>query len=202
MRNLQWFIISLSLTACANHQLKYQKVPQMPPPPTTASLEQNQNKTYLALDLPYAPFESLRRQVESAQKIVLKNRGEAHITVLTPPEFKRLEKKISMKEINELAQQLKLQESPYRPLCVGKGKGPSAPDLGETYFVVMEAEKLFEIRQKILALYVAKGGNAKDFDPEVFYPHVTLGFTQRDLHLEDGVIKDASACVYSLSVSE
>ena len=35
-----------------------------------------------------------------------------------------------------------------------------------------------------------------------FYPHITLGFTKRDLHFEDGVRKDKSTCVADLNLAD
>ncbi len=156
------------------------------------------SKSYLSLDLPYPPFEKIRLDLEKSQKLTLKSRGEAHITVLTPPEVKALADKLTWKEIQGLAHQLKIQESPYKLLCVGKGVHKTKPAEGETYYVVVESERLFEIRRKIQALYVGKGGDPKNFNPEKFYPHVTLGFVKRDLHLEDGVLKNTDTCLYSL----
>lgn len=162
--------------------------------PTTAFA----GKSYLSLDLLYKPFEKIRLDLEKSKKITLKNRGEAHITVLTPPEVKAMSDKLTFKEIKELAHNLKLQESPYKLLCVGKGVHKTKPDEGETYYVVIESERLFEIRRKIQALYTSKGGDPTNFNPEKFYPHVTLGFVKRDLHLEDGVFKNTDTCLYSL----
>ena len=42
---------------------------------------------YLAMNLPFAPMVNLFQQVEAAEKLTLKNRGEAHITVVTPVEY-------------------------------------------------------------------------------------------------------------------
>lgn len=156
------------------------------------------SKSYLSLDLPYPPFEKIRQNLEKSQKIHLKNRGEAHITVLTPPEVKALADKITWKEIQDLAHQLKLQESPYKLLCVGKGVHKTKPEEGATYYVVVESERLFEVRRKIQTLYLSKGGDPKIFNPERFYPHITLGFVKRDLHFEDGVLKNAETCLYYL----
>lgn len=156
-------------------------------------------KSYLALDLPYSPFEKIRKNIEGKLAITLKNRGEAHVTVITPPEYEKMKRKISMQEINALAEKMELQKSPYKLLCVGRGSIGDANKQKSTYYVVVESDRLFQIREAIKVLYVKKGGNTGDFNPETYYPHVTLGFTDSDLHYEDGVIKDASSCIYSLS---
>lgn len=155
-------------------------------------------KSYLSFKLPYLPFEKIRVELEKSKNLNLKHRGEAHITVVTPPEVKALANKMTLQEIKELAHQHKLQESPYKLICVGRGVHKQNPEVGETYYVVVESERLFEIRRKIQAVYISKGGDLKSFNPEIFYPHVTLGFKKRDLHLEDGVLKNSSTCIYSL----
>ncbi|MGZ3769458.1 MAG: hypothetical protein ACXVCP_00550 [Bdellovibrio sp.] len=163
---------------------------------------QKEINNYLALDLPFEAFEKLRKSVEAKEGFVLKHRGEAHITMISPPEFQKMQNKLSMKEIRSLADKMNLRQSPYKLVCVGKGILKDSGVLKSTYYAVVEANRLFEIRRAIQMLYLQKGGHAEDFNPDLYYPHVTLGFTDRDLHYEDGVIKDASSCVYSLNAKD
>jgi hypothetical protein len=93
---------------------------------------------------------------------------------------------------------MNLQGSHFRPLCVGKGSAKIKDQEHSTYFVVVDSENLFKIRKAVQDLYVSHGGKATDFNPDLFYPHVTLGYTERDLHYEDGVMKDATACIFAL----
>ena len=78
--------------------------------------------------------------------------------------------------------------------------GKGAKDLDganeKTYFVVVKSDGLLELRTKIQKAFVAAGGSAADFLPENFYPHITLGYTKRDLHYEEGIRKDDSSCKY------
>jgi hypothetical protein len=53
-----------------------------------------ENKSHLAMNIPYIPVESLRKEVEKRLGSDLKNRGEAHITVITPPEYERLKSRL------------------------------------------------------------------------------------------------------------
>ncbi|WP_413612173.1 hypothetical protein [Bdellovibrio sp. HCB-110] len=209
MRTFHWIIISLSLTACASTSpyalspLNYSEQDLKKTGRGIASVDhKKENKSYLAMELPYTAFEKLRNDVEKTQHVSLQHRGEAHITVITPPEYKKIQKKISMKEINALSEEMGLQKAPYKLLCVGKGSLKDHGKENSTYYVVVESDRLFQIRKAVQVLYTSKGGKAEDFNPEAFYPHVTLGFTQRDLHAEDGVIKDASSCIYSLRPNE
>lgn len=68
----------------------------------------------------------------------------------------------------------------------------------KTYFLVVGSPALLAIRKKISKLFVEKGGQAKDFVADNFFPHVTIGFTQRDLFESDGVVKDATSCILPL----
>ncbi len=204
-RTFHLALICLSLTACATSSpyklssLSYSEE-ELKPKATRgiASVEHKKEKSYLSLDLPYAAFEKMRVDVEKNQNVQLQHRGEAHITVISPVEFTKLKKKISMKEINALAEHMDMNKSSYHLLCVGKG----AVNEDATYYAVVESDRLFQIRKAVHVLYTQKGGKAEDFNPDLYYPHVTLGFTKKDLHLEDGVIKDASSCIYSLRPSE
>ncbi|QDK37840.1 2'-5' RNA ligase family protein [Bdellovibrio sp. NC01] len=159
-------------------------------------------KSYLAMNLPYSHYEQIRTSLEKKNGLHLINRGEAHITVVNPIEYTKLKKKISIKEIHDLAEKMNIQDAHYQKVCVGKGTAKVNHKDEETYFVVVHSDQLFEIRKAIQDLYVKRGGNASDFNAESFYPHVTLGYTKRDLHFEDGVVKDASSCMYTLQETD
>jgi hypothetical protein len=158
-------------------------------------------QSYLAMNLPALPFQALRLNLESylPPKEKLLHRDDAHITVVTPPEFEKILKKhMTIQEINDIAEKMGIQKTPYKPLCIGTGRVSIDGDEQRTYYVVMEASGLFKIRKAILDLYISRGGKAKDFDVDLFFPHVTLGYTKRDLHYEDGVVKDATSCKVTL----
>jgi 2'-5' RNA ligase len=157
-------------------------------------------KSYLAMNLQFDEFLGMRSELEKQINKQIKHRGEAHITVISPLEFDQiLSKKISIQEINKIAEEMQLQKSPFKKICLGKGTSLLEQQSEATYFVVVQSERLFQIRKMIHQLYQSKGGLASDFNPEAFYPHITIGFTKRDLHFEDGVIKDASSCEFNLS---
>jgi hypothetical protein len=60
-------------------------------------------------------------------------------------------------------------------LCINSGSAEIKGRVESTYFVVVSAPKIDQIRRK--------------YGFTTYFPHVTLGFTERDLHFEDGVIK-------------
>lgn len=148
--------------------------------------------TYLTMDLPFSPYERLRREIEKKTG-PLKHRGEAHITVITPPEFtKHLSPAgVTIEEIDFIAREMKIQSSRFRLVCVGKGELREM----QTFYAVAESEDLMNLRRKVAKLYLSKGGSPTGFLPENFYPHVTLGFTERDLHETDGILKDEKTCL-------
>jgi len=156
---------------------------------------------YLAQNVNYVPVKNLFNQLQQQSKRSLKNRGEAHITVLTPVEYNAAFKGwVSMEQINQLASNANIQQAGFIPLCVGRGEA-MIKDVSEyTYFVVITSNKLIELRQKLHRLLVESGGDGSLFEPSLFYPHITLGFTSRDLHLSDGVVKDQNSCYYSVVV--
>ena len=155
--------------------------------------------SYLALNLEFKPYNDLRLLLEKELGVTLIHRGEAHITVISPIEFDQvLSRKISIDKINTLALKLNLQKSGFRLHCVGRGEAKVNEKFEKTYYVVVESKDLFEIRKKIHSAFIQAGGDPKKFDPMNYYPHVTLGFTLKDLHYEDGIVKDAKSCIYPL----
>lgn len=159
--------------------------------------EEKPMKAYLAMNLPYAPYQALLEQVQKAEGVTLTNRGEAHITVVTPIEYdKVLKRHISIAEIHKIAEEAKIQDLEFTPACIGRGEKELNGKLEKTYFVVVDSSALIDLRGKIEEAYVKNGGKPQDFVPEKFMPHVTLGFTARDLHHEDGVAKNRNSCLY------
>lgn len=151
--------------------------------------------SYLAMAIPYSPIAELRENFSRESRFNLKDRGEAHITVITPPEFAILKSKLTMDDLLRLAESSKIQSTAFSPLCIGSGTKRQQSITMSTYYVVVEAPGLNEIRQKIAETFVARGGESEKFIATSFFPHITIGFDHRDLHFEDGVRKDTSTCI-------
>lgn len=166
-----------------------------------------EHEDYLAMPISYAPIAKVRKEFEERHQLSLKNRGEAHVTVLTPPEFKALQGKISIQEINEIAKKNSFSPADLSFLCLGRGElvDKELPEKKlETFFIVVKSEKLEKIRSEIEDLFKKRQEKLSSLDPvqkfsaSPYYPHITLGFTDRDLHESDGVIKDRRSCVLVL----
>ena len=146
---------------------------------------------YLSQKILYRPVRELRHELESFLDQELKHRGEAHITVITPPEYRDiLSEFMTMEEIRHLAHAFNLQSSPFHIACLGRGTYAEL----ETYFLLVESPRLLQFRQKIQTIYEQRGGVVGGFVAEHYFPHITIGFTQRDLHESDGVRKDPRTC--------
>lgn len=152
---------------------------------------------YLAQNISFQEIKSLKEKIENKIGKNLKNRGEAHITVITPPEYEVLKEKLSMTAIDELASIAEIQQIPFEVLCLGRGQYFNKNE-DETFFIVVKSQRLLELRKKIKDTFVKSGGDNFAFNPEVFFPHITVGYTNRDLHFQDGIVKDTSSCFIAL----
>lgn len=152
---------------------------------------------YLAMNLPFKPVEELFRQLNIRLRRPLLSRGEAHITVITPLEFWNILRPqgITMTEINQVAANFKIQNARFDILCLGQGTAKLEGKIESTFFIVVSSEDLLELRKQIQILFIRKGGSLAEFDPYNYYPHITVGYTKRDLHLHDGVAKDSKLCI-------
>ncbi len=157
-----------------------------------SALKPTSLKNYISLELPYKEYEVERLGLEKKWALTLKNRGEAHITLLTPPEYEKLKQKIPPVEIHQMAETFLKTKPQFEKICVGSGSVQLNNHLEKTYYVVVSSKDFLKFRESLTER--AQLSKA-EFDPAVFYPHVTLGFTLRDLHLEDGLKKDASTCL-------
>lgn len=157
---------------------------------------------YLAMNLPFAPANKLREQLEDTLRVQsLANRGEAHITVLTPPEYKVLQSgpnPVTHAQIQALADKHRIQDAKFDIVCLGKAHIP-----GEAaYYVVVKSTDLLELRRAVFELYKKQGGNTSLFDPDNFYGHITLGFLKNDLHDSNGVKKGKNSCLFDIAVTD
>lgn len=157
-------------------------------------------KNYFALDLKYSAYQEILAQL--VNKVgPLKNRSEAHITIISPPEFKILTNtktsKLTARKITETYVSFNKGVYSFKQLCIGSGEKTINKKKLKTYYIVLNSPDLFEFRREISRLSQLPKSK---FDPELFYPHITLGFTDKDLHLEDGVIKDVNSCIKDLNI--
>lgn len=151
----------------------------------------------LALNVQYKDIKALRKVISETIKRPLQflqswdPNGEAHVTTVTPPEFtNNLSKYVSQEKINQIARDLKIQESDMEILGIGSGKKKFGNETGETFFVIVKSQNLLKIRELIYLEYLKAGGPSKGFTPTNFYPHVTIGYTHSDIHENDGLLKD------------
>lgn len=93
--------------------------------------------------------------------------GEAHITVVTPPEFNVLkEAGITLDELNAIALDMDIQSLSFVLICLGREKVTKD---GKDYIVyqgIVDAPSLTNIRNAIFRRYASKGGNTALFDPQ------------------------------------
>ncbi|MBT3980658.1 MAG: hypothetical protein HOE90_04845 [Bacteriovoracaceae bacterium] len=148
----------------------------------------------LVMNINYTAVKKIRLALEKSTGSILKNRGEAHITVITPPEFQNsLGLILSSKEIHQLAKK-RIQDAKFSVICIGEGKAQIGAKWEKTYFLVVESNDLINLRHEIYSEYLQKGGDAKLFDPDQYHPHITIGFTKKDLHPHQGVVKNVTSC--------
>lgn len=157
--------------------------------------------TYLTMEVPYTPVKSLYKELSNRSNLPLITRGEAHITVITPPEYYgELKAYITMDEIDQIAKEMNIQKSQFNVKCLGSGALAIDGKEEKTFYIVVESQDLLNIRQRILDTIQARGGSPVLFKPERFFPHITVGFTKRDLHESDGIFKDVRTCVEKIDI--
>ncbi|MFT4924049.1 MAG: 2'-5' RNA ligase [Phenylobacterium sp.] len=160
---------------------------------------EGQFDSYLSMTVNYEPIKNLQQQLSKQYPRKLQSRGEAHITVITPPEYwDSLRHKMTMHDIDLIARALRIQAAEFTVLCLGKAKAKLGKHVEEAFYVVVESTVLLSIRKNVHALYIEKGGDPADFNPFAFYPHITVGFTERDLYIGDGAIKNVESCYADL----
>ena len=153
--------------------------------------------TTLAMNIPYEPIHQIRIQLSQTLGYQLhfftlwNLDGEAHVTVITPVEYDQVIKPyLSMERIEQISQKMKIQNSDLKILGLGRGQAIVNSEPQETFFIIIRSVNLLNIRNQIYQEYLNHGGPAEAWDPNHFYPHITVGFSLTDLHESQGVLKD------------
>lgn len=153
-------------------------------------------QTYIAYSLPYEKYHKIFNRLENKLSRKLQTRGEAHITIITPPEYEKLKLALTADQFKQLTHEFLLSKPLFKEVCIGEGINKAAPEM-KTYYIVIQSEQMLQFRQKLSD--IAKLPVAQ-FNPNEFYPHITLGFTDKDLHIQDGVVKSNTSCSKNLHV--
>lgn len=182
-------IITISNTIENNSELAF--VEHVGPP--------NSMQNALALNVEYGPIKHLREAISDKIGVRLdflkawRELGEAHVTVITPPEYRDiLRRHLSMEQINLIAREMDIQSADLRVLGIARAAKDIQSQIEESYFIIVDSYKLREVRHRVRKAFVKNGGDEGAFDPTWFFPHITIGFTKRDLHESDGVLKDVA----------
>lgn len=153
-----------------------------------ASCQSLKVKNYVTLDLEYPEYQQTLKKLDTFLGSKLRNRNEAHITVITPPEFNLITAaKIPPETIHQEWE--KWPQKTFKKLCLGEGIVTENKNIFKTYYLVVETNDLLNFRQYLKNKYVLA-----NFKADSYYPHITIGFTEKDLHFEQGVIKDQKSC--------
>lgn len=153
------------------------------------------SRAYVSLGVPFQPVNAVKKAIEERTGLTLTDRGEAHVTLVTPPELQALRSRLSGPQILAALGNGDLQSEALEIPCVGSGSKVTAQKTQTAYFLIVHSEGLFERRRHLEQAFQAAGGLPGRFEADHFYPHVTIGFTHVDLHEQDGVIKDDRACI-------
>jgi 2'-5' RNA ligase len=157
-------------------------------------------KRSLQMNIHFPAVKNFFRTLDSTLKGRLNkkdSRTEAHITVITPPEFdNKLAAYVTIEEIHQIALNNRIQDSRFSVVCLGQGKAKINGRAESTYYLVVQSNKLNKVREQVRDLFISRGGNNRDFSAATFYPHITVGYTLSDLHLgPHRVKKDINSCV-------
>ncbi|MCX7120905.1 MAG: hypothetical protein NTZ67_03920 [Gammaproteobacteria bacterium] len=155
------------------------------------------NVYWLGMNVDNNAISVIRKKFEAQHpELVLKNRADSHITLITPPEYQTILKPyLSPETIDNIAISAHIQRSHFKVICIGRGIAYDDNKQLQTYFLVVDSPDLIQVRKKIFNTYVKSGGDPSRFDPWHFMPHITIAYTDRDLFEHDGVYKQKNSCI-------
>jgi hypothetical protein len=152
----------------------------------------------------YKIVNKLKPQIEKYLGKELQDRGESHITVITPPEGKGWSYK-DAQGINGLISQEELhkkyfnsmQSKKFDVVCVGQRTNDSG---NQVFYLVVDSNDLMAIRREIQSELESRAkfaNNKPVFDALNYYPHITIGFIGGDVH---NVSKGPGTCIQDIDL--
>ena len=99
-------------------------------------------KNYVSLDLAYPYYKALLNKLELRKKLTLKNRGEAHITIISPPEYAILLTGIPRETLDNAASEFLKTTPCFEHLCLGVGELKTKVKSSQTYYLVISSAEL------------------------------------------------------------
>lgn len=157
------------------------------------------NQGALVRNIDFQSVHELVSQLNQIYGLKLADRGEAHITVITPPEYKsELAGFFSIEEIHAQFKN-RVQNTTFQIICVGERKGT---DGKHVFYLVIDSPDLIALRTELQNQAEArfKAQNkalAASFVAKRFWPHITIGFIQDDIH---GLSKGPETCINDLEL--
>jgi 2'-5' RNA ligase len=146
----------------------------------------------------YEAVNALIPQIETKYGVKLEDRGESHITVLTPPEaqgwFTKDKKGVNFLISTEELQfkySRTLQDTDFEIKCVGQLSNDEGKHVFYLVVTSKDIEKVREEIQEELEQRAKFTGKATQFDKNKYYPHITIGYVKGDIH---GPAKDKDTC--------
>ncbi|KAI7904555.1 uncharacterized protein BX663DRAFT_320855 [Cokeromyces recurvatus] len=126
------------------------------------------NSSWLAMNFDFQYVKPIFDFLNTTHKVPLLSRGEAHITVISPPEFTVLATAgVTIDDLNKIAISDTIQKSKVEIICIGKEDVVIENKNRIVYQIIVKSSDLIGIRKKIFQLYARKDGNTALFDPNV-----------------------------------
>ena len=158
----------------------------------------------LVKEVDFAAVNEVKRQLEKIYDIKLEDRGEAHITIITPPEFDGstdpqghgLHDAFTSDEIHKKYGEWSVF-SFFDIVCVGERK---SSDGRRVFYLVVDSLDLDALRGNLQKDYEKKmkdQGRPAVFKADRYWSHITIGFVGGDIH---GVSKGDETCVDDLKI--
>lgn len=194
------FLLSLSFTCFAKTEMVLPKGVYRTVPFSSQFLDAGA----LIRNVDYKAVNVLIPQIEKHIGKKLVDRGESHITVITPPEGKGWS--FSNPEgINALISQEELhrkyfnhlQKTKFKITCLGERISENG---NHVFYLVVDSPGLFKVREEIgveLKKRSKFAGTKVEFDPQNYYPHITVGYIGGDVH---NVSKGKETCIEDISL--
>ncbi len=130
----------------------------------------------------YPSVNALIPQLNSLYKLNLEDRREAHITIITPPEFQLSLSKVFT--VNEMLNRYShnIQQLPFEIECVGSRKSSNCQN--QVFYLVVKSPELTSIRYDLAQeanLRARSQGIPSVFKPEAFWANITIGYIKGDV---------------------
>ena len=158
------------------------------------------NEGQLIIPIPYPEIQILAAELEKRDGTKLVPQQQGHLKVVTNSEWRILNQRLSMDDLEKLATKYSMMKMTFTPKCLAKVEVVIREKRDHSWVVVGAADEVMQLRREIWRFYMTKGGAGPEFQWKKWHPVVTVASTTSNFD-DDLSYREKPVCAIVLTMT-